>query len=46
MAQQSLAPAIDLLDSVIGLSGLILAVSHLFEVPILVLWVGLKKKSK
>jgi hypothetical protein len=30
----------------IGPSGLLLVVSHLFAIPILVLWVGLEKKKK
>jgi hypothetical protein len=39
--QQSLTPAVDWLDSLIGPGGLLLVVSHLFAVPVLVLWVGL-----
>jgi ABC-type nitrate/sulfonate/bicarbonate transport system permease component len=30
----------------VGLGGLLLAVPHLFAIPILVLWVGLEKKNK
>jgi hypothetical protein len=43
MAQQGLTPALDWLDSLIGLGGLLLVVSHLFAVPVLVLWAGLEK---
>jgi uncharacterized membrane protein len=32
-------------STMIGLGGLLLVVSHLFAVPVLVLWVGLGKKS-
>ncbi len=39
--QQSLTPAVDWLDSLIGPGGLLLVVSHLFAVPVLVLQVGL-----
>ncbi len=35
----------DLPDSLIGPGGLLLVVSHLFAVPLLVLWVGLEKSK-
>jgi hypothetical protein len=38
-----ITPAIDWLDSLIGPAGLLLVVSHLFAIPVLVLWVGLEK---
>jgi hypothetical protein len=44
-AQQSLTPAVDWLDTSIGRGGLVLVVSHLFAIPILVLWVGLEKSK-
>jgi hypothetical protein len=44
LVKQSLTPAVDWLNSLIGPGGLHLAVSHLFAVPVLVLWVGLEKK--
>jgi hypothetical protein len=31
---------------VIGPGGLLLIVSHLFAVPVLILWVGMKKKKR
>jgi hypothetical protein len=45
-AQQSLTPAVDWLDSLIGPRGLVLVVSHVFAVPVLVLWVELEKTKK
>jgi hypothetical protein len=35
----------DWLDSLIGPGGLLLVVSHLFAVPVLVLWLGLEKSK-
>jgi hypothetical protein len=45
MTQQSLIPAVDSLDSMIGPGGLLLVVSCLFSVLVLVLWVGLEKSK-
>jgi hypothetical protein len=42
-AQQSLTLAVDCLDSLIGPGGFLLEVSHLFLVPVLVLWAWLEK---
>jgi hypothetical protein len=36
-------PAVDWLDSLIGPGGLLFLFSHLFAVPVLVLWLGLEK---
>jgi hypothetical protein len=38
------SPVSDWLDSLIGPSGLLLVVSHVYAVPVSVLWVGLEKK--
>jgi hypothetical protein len=43
--QQSLTRAVDWLHSSIGRGRLVLVVSHLFAIPILVLWVGLEKSK-
>jgi hypothetical protein len=43
---QSLIPAVDWLDSMIGPGGLLLVVARLFSVLVLVLWVGLEKSKK
>jgi hypothetical protein len=42
---QSLTPAVDWLDRLIGRGGLILVVSHLFALAILVLLMGLAKSK-
>jgi hypothetical protein len=42
---QSLTPAVDWLDSLIGRGGLLLVVSHLFALAILVLLAGLDKSK-
>jgi hypothetical protein len=38
------SPVADWLDSLIRPSGLLLVVSHVYAVPVSVLWVGLEKK--
>jgi hypothetical protein len=43
---KAFTPAVDWLDGLIGQGGLLLVVSHLFAVPILVLWVGLEKSME
>ncbi len=45
-AQQSLKPAVNWQDSSVGPCGLLLVVSHVFAVPVLVLWVGLEKSKE
>jgi hypothetical protein len=37
-------PAVDWLDNLIGRGGLLLVVSHLFTIPVLVLWLVSRKK--
>jgi hypothetical protein len=42
--QQSLTPAVDWLNSLIALRGLLLVVSHLFAVPVFSFMCGVGKK--
>jgi hypothetical protein len=46
LAQQSVTPAADWLDSLIGPGGLLLVLSDHSAVPVLVLWVELEKNKK
>jgi hypothetical protein len=46
MAQQSLTPAVDWLDSLIGQGEFLLLVSHLFAVPVLDFMGGVGKSKK
>jgi hypothetical protein len=43
--QSLTVPTVDWLDNLIGQGGLLLVVSHLFAVPVLVLWVELEKSN-
>ncbi len=46
LAQQSVTPAANWLDSLIGPGGLLLVLSDQCAVPVLVLWVELEKSKK
>jgi hypothetical protein len=43
-AQKSLTPGLDWPYSFVDPNGLLSVVSHMFAVPVIVLWVGLEKK--